>query len=238
MVSVAVIQDEIGALYSSAGATSYFLVNTSDIRPVAMTTRAVMEMAWGGVPATIGKDEAAADADAAFYRRWADGRIRREAAPAIAVMGSTSEYFAAPSLRSSLAPPGLTSAGNAPPPRRRLAMFRMVDGDQHYHSEIRRLILDELSEHQVAAIPSQSPKWTRRGWSLGLDRASAPGAARARHSGLRRGAAALGCGVAACGGGKGAGRSRSARVLPGSGADMITINRESNRALLLVAHGH
>ena len=33
-------------------------------------------------------------------------------------------------------------------------------GDQHYHSEIRRLILDALTEHQVIAIPSQSPKWT------------------------------------------------------------------------------
>ena len=44
MVSVNVIQSEIGR-YIKAGATSYFLVNTSDIRPVAMTTRAVMDMA-------------------------------------------------------------------------------------------------------------------------------------------------------------------------------------------------
>ena len=47
MVSVKIIQSEIGR-YIKAGATSYFLVNTSDIRPVVMTTRAVMEMAWGG----------------------------------------------------------------------------------------------------------------------------------------------------------------------------------------------
>ena len=50
MVPVAVIQEELGR-YIKAGATSYLLVNTSDIRPVAMTTRALMEMAWGGVPA-------------------------------------------------------------------------------------------------------------------------------------------------------------------------------------------
>ena len=49
MVPVAVIQAELGR-YIKAGATSYFLVNTSDIRPVAMTTRAVMDVAWGGVP--------------------------------------------------------------------------------------------------------------------------------------------------------------------------------------------
>jgi hypothetical protein len=34
------------------------------------------------------------------------------------------------------------------------------NGDQHYHTEIRRLLLDRLSEGQVASIPSQSPKWT------------------------------------------------------------------------------
>jgi Ni/Co efflux regulator RcnB len=38
-----------------------------------------------------------------------------------------------------------------------------VEGDQHYHTEARRLILDSLSEHQVIAIPSQSPKWTEPG---------------------------------------------------------------------------
>ncbi len=52
MVSVKIIQSEIGR-YIKAGATSYFLVNTSDIRPVAMTTRAVMDMAYAGnLPAT------------------------------------------------------------------------------------------------------------------------------------------------------------------------------------------
>ena len=47
MVSVKTIQSEIGR-YIKAGATSYFLVNTSDIRPYVMTTRAVMDMAWAG----------------------------------------------------------------------------------------------------------------------------------------------------------------------------------------------
>ena len=50
MVPVERIQSELGR-YIKAGATSYLLVNTSDIRPVAMTTRALMEVAWGGVPA-------------------------------------------------------------------------------------------------------------------------------------------------------------------------------------------
>ncbi len=42
--------------------------------------------------------------------------------------------------------PRLTSAGNAPPPPVNFSKIPRVDGDQHYHSEIRRLILDTLSE--------------------------------------------------------------------------------------------
>lgn len=37
------------ARYIKAGATQYFLVNTSDIRPVSMSIRAVMDAVWGGV---------------------------------------------------------------------------------------------------------------------------------------------------------------------------------------------
>jgi hypothetical protein len=70
------------------------------------------------------------------------------------------EYFAAPSMRSAMPTPGLTSAGNAPPPRPEYSRVPRENGDQHYHTEIRRLLLDRLSEGQVASIPSQSPKWT------------------------------------------------------------------------------
>jgi hypothetical protein len=151
MVPVAVIQEELGR-YIKAGATSYLLVNTSDIRPVAMTTRALMEVAWGGVPAE------GTDADAAFYRRWAAEEFGTKSADAVAAVYK--EYFASPSLRSSTPPVGLTSAGNAPPAPPQLSNVPREEGDQHYHSEMRLLLLDRLSEHQVAAVPSQSPKWT------------------------------------------------------------------------------
>jgi hypothetical protein len=147
-----VIQEELGR-YVNAGATAYILVNTSDIRPVAMTTRALMETAWGGV--SLGTS----DADGAYYRRWATEEFGARSADALAAIYK--EYFAAPSLRTSFGGPGLTSAGNAPPPARQFSGVKRVEGDQHYHSEIRRLILDALSEHQVIAIPSQSPKWTQ-----------------------------------------------------------------------------
>jgi hypothetical protein len=156
MVPVATIQSELGR-YIKAGATSYMLVNTSDIRPVAMTTRAVMEMAWGGVPATTGNADTQVDGDAAFYRRWATEEFGAKSAAALTKVYR--EYYAAPSLRPPFGPPRLTSAGNTPPPSARSSVAQF-EGDQHYHTEARRLILDSLSEHQVINIPSQSPKWT------------------------------------------------------------------------------
>jgi Ni/Co efflux regulator RcnB len=150
MVPVERIQEELGR-YIKAGATAYVLVNTSDIRPVAMTTRALMETAWGGVPE-------GQNADAAYYRKWATEEFGAKSADALATVYH--DYFAAPALRRPFTGfPGMTSAGNAPPPPPAIDFTRW-DGDQHYHSEARRLILDDLSVHQVVAIPSQSPKWT------------------------------------------------------------------------------
>ena len=163
MVSVHRIESEIGR-YIRAGATAYLLVNTSDERPVAMTTRAVMEMAWGGDSALIGlpdmkKEIGMGSPDEAFYRKWATEEFGARSADALAKVYL--EYFSAPSLRAPFGPPRLTSAGNAPPPPPRYSDARLVDGDQHYHSEARRIILDYLSGHQVINIPSQSPKWTQ-----------------------------------------------------------------------------
>jgi hypothetical protein len=165
MVSVKIIQSEIGR-YIKAGATSYFLVNTSDIRPYVMTTRAVMNMAWAGnltgVPAAAGgaQTDAPGDEEDAYYRLWITDEFGPRSVDALTK--TYKDYFAAPSLRPPFGPPRLTSAGNAPPPmptsRSNVPLFV---GDNHYHSEARRLILDTLSEHQVIAIPSQSPKWTQ-----------------------------------------------------------------------------
>ena len=151
MVPVSAIQEELGR-YIKAGATSYFLLNTSDIRPVAMTTRAVMGIAWGGVPETIG------DADGAFYRQWAAEEFGAQSSNALEKVYK--EYFAAPAPHTFFGANRLTSAGNMPPPPPRFSNVPIEEGDQHYHTEARRLILDALSEHQVIAIPSQSPKWT------------------------------------------------------------------------------
>ncbi len=152
LVPVGTIQSELGR-YIKAGATSYLLVNTSDLRPVAMTTRALMEVAWGGVPTE------ATDADGAYYRRWATEEFGAKSAEELAKVYS--EYFAAPSERAAFNMPRLSSAGNAVPATTvNYSKVMRMNGDNHYHSEIRRLLEDDLSVHQVIAIPSQSPKWT------------------------------------------------------------------------------
>ncbi|HEY2857978.1 MAG TPA: glycosyl hydrolase 115 family protein [Terracidiphilus sp.] len=152
LVPVGVIQEELGR-YIKAGATSYVLVNTSDIRPVAMSTRALMETAWGGAPSDLN------GADDAYCQRWSAEEFGAKAAAPMAALFR--EYFAAPAVRiRQQAAPGLTSAGNAPPPAPPLTTIKRPFGDQHYHSEMRRLLLDSLTENQVMAVPSQSPRWT------------------------------------------------------------------------------
>ncbi|HEX6465550.1 MAG TPA: glycosyl hydrolase 115 family protein, partial [Vicinamibacterales bacterium] len=88
MVPVQRIYAELGR-YIKAGATHYLLLNVSDIRPVPMTIRAVMESAWRGSP-----PEGAAGA-AAFYTRWSSDQFGAGAASAVAAV--CDEYFRAPS---------------------------------------------------------------------------------------------------------------------------------------------
>ena len=214
MVPVARIQSELGR-YIKAGATSYLLVNTSDIRPVAMTTRALMEVAWGGVPA---------GGDGDLYRRWTTEEFGAKSADALTALYR--EYFAAPALR-----PQRNSVGVTPTQTEVTREY----GDQHYHSEIRRIILDTLSEHQVAAMPSQSPKWTP------------PRVIPAADAEMRK--AVLDRDIQECEGAQTRwdavwehAVAAEAVVDPdrrdyyqAAVLTMITINRESNRALMLVA---
>ena len=225
MVPVSVIDEELGR-YIKAGATNYFLVNTSDIRPVAMTTRAVMEAAWGGA-------YGGQDADIAFYKRWASEEFGAKAADAVAAVYR--EYFAAPSMRSNLALPGLTSAGNAPPPRAEYSRVPRENGDQHYHTEIRRLLLDRLSEGQVAAVPSQSPKWTAPRlvpqFSEEQKTALLKRDIQECEEAQPRWDAAWQDALAA----KGMVAAERRDYYQAAVLTMITINRESNRALMLIA---
>jgi hypothetical protein len=192
-----------------------------------MTARALMETAWGGVPSDMN------GADDAYVQNWSAEEFGARAAGAVTDIYK--EYFAAPAVRSRQGAPGLTSAGNAAPAPPPQSMIKRPFGDQHYHSEIRRLILDALTENQVIAVPSQSPKWTEphvlpqpgeeeRGALIKRDIEECE-EAQARWDALWKHALAVRDLVD-----PGRRDYYQAAVLT-----MISINRESNRALLLVA---
>ena len=71
--------------YIQAGATEYVLMNTSDIRPVSMTARTVMDVAWGGLPKQGGVMGA--------YRTWGAQQFGDKAADAVAKVWD--DYFKA-----------------------------------------------------------------------------------------------------------------------------------------------
>jgi hypothetical protein len=119
---------EIGR-YIKAGATEYFLVNTSDIRPVTMSIRAVMDAVWKGVPD-------AADPSDAFYREWSSQQFGDKAAGKLAELYK--EYFKAP-----------VHFGDP----------SHEYGDQLYHTEARRMMLTYMIDSPLYAIPGQAPKW-------------------------------------------------------------------------------
>lgn len=129
MVPIERSLSEIGR-YIKAGATDYYLVNTSDIRPVSMSIKAVMDATWKGLlpDATQASDE--------FYRRWSAEEFGDKAAPKLAEIYK--EYFKAP-------------AHFGEPAREY--------GDQLYHTEARRMLLSYMIDSPLYSIPSQAPKW-------------------------------------------------------------------------------
>lgn len=119
---------EIGR-YIKVGATHYYLVNTSDIRPVTMSTRAVMDAVWKGIP----DGESPADT---FYQGWSAEEFGKSAAPRLAELYK--QYFKTP-------------AHLGDPPHEY--------GDQLYQTEARMMMLTYMTDSPLYAIPSQSPKW-------------------------------------------------------------------------------
>jgi Glycosyl hydrolase family 115 len=129
MVPVDRILSELGR-YIKAGATEYLLLNTSDLRPVVMTSKVVMDVAWKGLP------QGGAEASGEVYRRWAAEEFGEKAAAPLADIYE--QYFNAP-----------VHFGN--PPREY--------GDQLYHTETRQMALTYMIDFPLYSIPSQGPKW-------------------------------------------------------------------------------
>lgn len=131
MVPVRRIYSELGR-YIKAGSTAYLLVNTSNTRQVAMTAEAVMNVAWGGVPA---------GGAAGYYGTWAADEFGARAAAPVAKVYQ--DYFhAIPHI-----PAGEHGAGEE-------------YGDQLYHQEAQGLLLATMESPPYYYVPSQDPKWT------------------------------------------------------------------------------
>ena len=151
------IRRELGRAYI-AGATTYLLDNTSDIRPVLMTTRALMELAWDPKPWTDSNH----DESAAFLDRWSREQFGDAAAARVAECYRA--YFAAPGrygeaedqvmadnrYHTVAVPAALRAAGlkvsQRMPPDRALAMCR--------DAEPRWARLDGQTRAVIEAIPS------------------------------------------------------------------------------------
>ncbi|MGI4830600.1 MAG: glycosyl hydrolase 115 family protein [Janthinobacterium lividum] len=84
MVPTERLFSELGR-YQAAGATSFLLVNTSDIRPVTMNARATMDFGWSGTKLGSASD---------FQNGWGKLEFGPAVAPEIASLYK--EYFAAP----------------------------------------------------------------------------------------------------------------------------------------------
>ena len=86
------IHDEL-TRFIKTGATSYFVVNTSDVRPVPLTTDYCMRLAWGGVAS----EKTPAVAEREYLADWSRRQFGPAAADALATLYG--DYFATPYIQ-------------------------------------------------------------------------------------------------------------------------------------------
>jgi Glycosyl hydrolase family 115 len=126
MVPLERIQRELGRA-AKAHATEYLLVNTSDIRPVPMTTRAVMELAWNAKPWVDNAGQAAT-----YLADWCRQEFGTAAAPLLA------QYY-----RAYFAAPGRYGTGET-----------QTLADNAYHTVSREILLRLISGEKAAPVRS------------------------------------------------------------------------------------
>ncbi len=130
MVPLERIQRELGRA-AKAGATRWLLVNTANVRPVVMTTRAVMELAWNP-DAWIAPNSTESGK---YLERWSREEFGDRAAPAIADYYKA--YFTAPAR--------YDPAEDA------------TAGDNFYHTAARNLLLSVLEGDSALMAQNARP---------------------------------------------------------------------------------
>jgi hypothetical protein len=130
MIPVSRIYSQIGR-YIKAHATAYFLLNVSNIRPVAMTTEAAMDAVWGGIPP---------GGAAGYYRRWARREFGARAAPKLAKVYA--QYF------------------RAFDPVRSGPRAGQSYGDEFFFHQAQHLLISTMVQPPYYFFDGQAPKWT------------------------------------------------------------------------------
>lgn len=150
------IQRELGRA-ARAGATRWLLVNTSNVRPVVMTTRAVMELAWNPEPWTgSGSSESAR-----YLDRWCRQEFGGRAAPAVAAYYKA--YFAAPARYGTAE--DATAADNFYQTAARGLLLALIDGNTAPLGRFRgRIAFRDVPGFATAlrdACRDAAPRWNR-----------------------------------------------------------------------------
>ncbi len=139
MVPLERIQRELGRMVK-AGATQFLLVNTANLRPVVMTTRAVMELAWNPDPwLDSGLDSglnAGSNASTNYLQNWSREEFGAPAADALTQYYKS--YFAAPGRLGSAE--DATMADNFYQTAARQILLQLLKGDSTISPVLARLV--------------------------------------------------------------------------------------------------
>lgn len=153
MVPLPRIQRELGRA-AKVGATRWLLVNTANVRPVVMTTRAVMELAWNPQP-WIAPDS---NESAGYLRRWCREEFGQRAAPAVAKYYQA--YFDAPARYGEAE--DATAADNFYHTAARRLLLALIDGNAAPLDRLRRMQFSNVQEFTaklLAATQAADPRW-------------------------------------------------------------------------------
>jgi hypothetical protein len=122
MVPLERIQTELGRA-AKTNATEYLLVNTSDLRPVLMTSRAVMDLAWNAKPWVNNPDQ-----PSIYLNDWCRQEFGTLAAPKVAEYYRS--YFAAPGRYETAGGGSQTLADNAYHTVTRQILVGLIKGEK------------------------------------------------------------------------------------------------------------
>jgi hypothetical protein len=139
-----------------AGATNYLLINTANVRPVVMTTRAVMDLAWQADPWAT---ESPAQ-PLLFLKKWCEEEFGSAASPAL--QDYYRAYFAAPARYGDHEDD--TMADNYYQTVARILLFALISGNETSPIESSRGVprfanLKEMGAFMAKITEEADPRW-------------------------------------------------------------------------------